>query len=181
MTRWTGWSIWSALVIGMLLTTGCQQGRKPKAAAPPPEEGWNPRAAYKPPPDRQEPQRSGFRGDMDMVGNAGQAVRQGGERQKAKGILENIGLFLHQYHAEHGRTPANLEEFIAYIQRDAPHVVNALRDGYFVIVWKAPLNANTIVAYEKASYAGARAVLRGDKSIEVMRDAEFNQALQGKR
>src|SRR5262249_34812026 len=130
---------------GLLLLAGCQKGAK-QAKATEKEEGWNPRAAYQPPPDRNEPKRDGLRGDSDTLGNAGQNVRQGAERQKAKGILVNIGQFYQQYNTENGRWPANQEEFIAYIQRDAPHVVEALKNGYFVVVWGAQPDSNTILA-----------------------------------
>ncbi len=70
---------------GLLVLGGCQKGAKQaKTTAPEKEEGWNPRGAYQPPPNATEPKRGGIRGDGDMVGAAGQNVRQGAERQKAK-------------------------------------------------------------------------------------------------
>ena len=165
---------------GLLVLAGCQKGAK-QAKATEKEEGWNPRGAYQPPPNATEPKRGGIRGDSDMVGAAGQNVRQGAERQKAKGILENLGLFYQQYNTENGRWPANQQEFISYIQRDAPHVVEALKNGYFVVFWNTQPDSNTILAYEKASYARARTVLIGTKSVVVMPDEEFNQRMKGKR
>jgi hypothetical protein len=169
---------------GLLVLGGCQKGannQQAKATAPEKEEGWNPRGAYQPPPNATEPKRGGIRGDSDMVGAAGQNVRQGAERQKAKGILENIGLFYQTYNTENGRWPANQQEFIAYIQRDAPHVVEALKNDYFVVLWNTQPDSNSVLAYEKNSYAGARTVLLGTKSVQVMPDAEFNQLIKNKR
>jgi hypothetical protein len=167
---------------GLLVLGGCNRGGKQaKSTAPEKEEGWNARGPYQPPPNAETPKRGGVRGDGDMVAAAGQNVRQGAERQKAKGILSNIGTFYQQYQAENGRWPASQNEFVSYIQRDAPHVVEALKQGYFVVNWNSEPTSNSILAYEKTSYAGARTVLQGTKSIVVMPDAEFNQLVKSGR
>jgi hypothetical protein len=167
---------------GLLVLGGCQKGTKQaKGTAPEKEEGWNARGPYEPPPNATEPKRGGIRGDADMASAAGQNVRQGAERQKAKNILQNIGKFYQTYNTESGRWPANQNEFIAYVQREAPFIVEALKNDYFVVLWNTQPSSTAILAYEKNSYAGARTVLMGTESVQVMPDAEFNKLVKDAR
>jgi hypothetical protein len=180
MSRTVRWTVCWLALLGLLGMAGCGKAKNAQAKAEKEEEGWNPRGAYKPPPGAGEaPKPGGNVNAGDIVGSAGQNVRQGVERQKAKGILENIGLFYQQYHLDNGKVPANENEFINYIQREAPHVVEAIKNGYFVVNWGSPLDGNRVLAYEKTSYAGARTVLLGTRTIKVMPDAEFEAALRG--
>jgi hypothetical protein len=181
MSRTVRWTVCWLAVLGLVGMAGCQKGKSAKAvAAEKEEEGWNPRGAYKPPPPQPEaPKRGGIQGDMDMASGAGMAVRAGLERNKAKGIMENIGLFYHMYNTQNGRSPANQEEFLASLGPDGTHVADAIKAGYIVVVWKSPLSSNTVLAYEKDGYQGGRLVMRGDKSMKVMTEAEFQAALRG--
>jgi hypothetical protein len=107
------------------------------------------------------------------------AVRRGIDRQTAQAHFGQIGIFYHQYNAEMGRSPASLKEFDTYIRRDAPQIAQALQEDRYVVVWKANLASNNVLAYEKAAYTdGSRLVMMGDKSIKIMSAQEFQRALQ---
>jgi hypothetical protein len=180
MNRTIRWTVCSLAALGLIGAAGCGKGKKPTAVAEEKEEGWNARGPYKPPPGAGEaPKPGGNVAAGDIVGSAGQNVRQGAERQKAKGILVNIGLYYQQYHTQNGRAPANQEEFFAYIGNDGAHLIEAIKNGYFVVNWNSPLDSNRVIAYEKTSYAGARTVLLGTSTVKVMPDAEFEAVLRG--
>jgi hypothetical protein len=113
--------------------------------------------------------------------SAAMAVRRGIDRQKAQGYLQNIGLFYHQYNAENGRSPAKLEEFLNYMQRDYPQAATALKDGLLTLRMNAPLSSEEVLAYETDPYTdGTRLVMMGDKSIKIVSAQEF-QAVSGNR
>lgn len=163
------------LVIGLtlfaVLTAGCQKNKAAVQAQKAAADG-NAAAA---------PEDGGARGAGEIVGNIGANVQAGKQRQSAKGLMENIGLFYHQFNTENGRSPRSQKEFTDYIKKDAPHVVKAIEDATITVVWNAPLSTNTILAYEKEPYGAnkARLVMRGDKSMEVMAEIEFQRLLRG--
>ncbi len=109
------------------------------------------------------------------------AVRRGIDSAKAKGYLHNIGLSYTQYNAENGRSPAKLEDFLAYIKRDEHQEAKALEDGLLTLKMNAPLSSSVVLGYETDPYTdGTRLVLFGDGHIQMMGAQEFQTALKSR-
>lgn len=172
------------LMLGLAFCVGC---RKKPAAAPETVPGTAPKSSSPkkevpitqlPPLSPQEKRASVSSGGGN---SAAMAVRRGIDRQKAQGYLQNIGLFYHQYNAENGRSPAKLEDFLNYMQRDYPQAATALKEGLLTLKMNAPLSSDAVLAYETEPYTdGSRLVMMGDKSIKMMSAHEF-QTVSGQR
>lgn len=173
------------LMLGVAFCTGCRK-KPPVEPEPPSSTGKTQKTTPKkelpitqlPPLSPQEKRASVNAGGGN---SAAMAVRRGIDRQKAQGYLQNIGLFYHQYNAENGRSPARLEDFLNYMQRDYPQAATALKDGLLTLRMNAPLSSEEVLAYETDPYTdGTRLVMMGDKSIKIMSAHEF-QAVSGNR
>lgn len=100
--------------------------------------------------------------------------------EESQNDLRQVALFFKTYEGDMGHPPANMEEFIHYIQKDAPNLVGPLKDGKFVLVFeKHPgEQGNRIVAYEaKADLNDRHLVARADASVTLEKTAELNAAL----
>jgi hypothetical protein len=93
--------------------------------------------------------------------------------------LRQIAMFYRLYNTDFNRSPATLEEFKTYIQRDAGKLTQALERGDYVVVWKVnDLSPNTVLAYEKeADGEGKRYLAMGDASVKKVDEHEFKRAL----
>lgn len=169
-------------MLGVAFCTGC---RKKPAAEPetPPAKGptSKPRKEdgnSKMPPVASSPPKTSSGGSSSGGGNAASmAVMRGKQITNVKGLMINIGKFYHQYNAENGKSPAKLEEFLAYIRRDYPAAAKALEDGDLVLNMNTPLSSNVVLAYEYKPYVdGTRVVLMGDGSVSTMGAQEFQAA-----
>jgi hypothetical protein len=120
--------------------------------------------------------------------SAGQIARDaapGSLRQKISRVgvfneLHELGIFYLMYNTENNRSPASLEEFKPYIQRDASKLYAAIQDGFYEVTWKATeLNANTLLAYQKTpDEDGNHQALMGDGSVTKLTEDQVQKALK---
>src|SRR5262249_19515439 len=107
------------------------------------------------------------------------AVRRGMEIQKAKGHLTQFKLFYTQYKTEQNRPPANLKDFLNFMQRDDPTLAKLLQEEAFTVNFKPGRPSDALVAYVSwEDGAGNRAVLLENGEVKVMNKQEFEQALK---
>ena len=103
---------------------------------------------------------------------------RGTQRQVAQNDLVQLALFYKQYDTEYGQGP-KVEELKAYIQRDAPKIVQGIQAGRYVVVPGVTQGSGKVVAYEKdADLNGNRLVAMEDGSVHLMPEAEFQAALK---
>jgi hypothetical protein len=108
-------------------------------------------------------------------------AKRGMEKPKVQNDLDEIAKFYLIYNTEHGRSPANWTEFKAYIQKDAPKLVQAVEQGTCEIIWNAKLGSGVVLAYEKQpDLRGTQVVVFDDGHIESMAPATLQEALQRK-
>jgi hypothetical protein len=108
-------------------------------------------------------------------------AKRGMEKPKVQNFLDEIGKFYVQYNTENGRSPANWNEFKAYIQKDAPKIVQTVEQGSCEIIWNAKLGSDVVIAYEKEpDIRGTQVVVFGDGHIESISPAKLQEALQRK-
>jgi hypothetical protein len=134
-----------------------------------------PQQAEQPEQPRQEARSAG-----QIIGSAGQNVRQGAVRQGNKNTLHQVGQFITEFSLQNGgRTPKSREEFVTYIKRDAPKIAEEVQDETYVFFWSTPLSSNKVLAYERNALSnGTRLVLKGDGSVHTMTEQEFQAALK---
>jgi hypothetical protein len=123
-------------------------------------------------------------------GKAGPAPAQGGQVSLKRMItskavpndLRQIAYFYRLYNTDFNRSPANLEEFKSYIQRDAGKLAESLDKGIYVVIWKVnDLSSNAVLAYEnEPDQDGKRYVVKGDASVEKMNEQEWRKAVEGR-
>ncbi len=124
-------------VVGIILAS---RAGEPQAKAPlklPPVE----------PPPVQPPQQPKLKdiGDKPRPANS---VRTRADRPARLNELRQIGMFYFQYTTDfNNRPPATVQAFTDYIKRDAPGIVQAINEKYYVLVPGVRAN-NGIVAYE---------------------------------
>lgn len=105
-------------------------------------------------------------------------VRGAGFKNDAKNQLSQIGLFYNQFFAENGRGPANTQEFMDYIQRDAAKEHQSLKEGYFILVPNARPASGVVLAYEaKADNNGNLLVVMGDRAVNFVTAQQLQAAL----
>jgi hypothetical protein len=159
------------VVLGIL---GCQKAGSTKPPAVAQGNAPGPKQAEQPEQPRREARSAG-----EIIGSAGQNVRQGVARQANKTTLHQLGLFFQNFNGENGRPPRNKEEFITYIKQDAPKYVEELQDETYVVRWNTPMSSNNILIYERYPLSnGTRLVLLGDGSVHTMTEQEFQAALK---
>jgi hypothetical protein len=96
--------------------------------------------------------------------------------------LQQIAYFYRLYNTEFNRSPASLDEFKTYIQRDAGRLAASLEKSEYVVIWKvSDLSSNAMLAYEKEPDAeGKRYVVMGDASITKLDEQHWQMALPGR-
>ena len=108
-------------------------------------------------------------------------AKRGMEKPKVQNDLDEIAKFYQIYNTERGKSPANWNEFKAYIQKDAPKLVQTVEQGTCEIIWNAKLGSEVVLAYEKEpDLRGTQVVVFGDGHIESMAPAKLQEALQRK-
>jgi hypothetical protein len=167
------------MVVVLMLEVGFSLGCHKKPAGEPVAAQGTPHKevpiSQLPPLSREEKKASVAAGGGN---SAAMAVRRGIDRQKAQNYLENIKTWYHTYNAENGRSPAKLEDFLAYIKRDGQRETKALQDGLLTLQMNVPLSSNVVLAYETDPYTdGTRLVMFGDGHIQMMGAQEFQTAL----
>src|SRR5262249_53439502 len=99
------------------------------------------------------------------------------EIQKAKEHLLAIKDFLAVYKTDRPRGPANLKEFLDFMQRDAPQTAKYLQEGTLTMVFKPNLAPEALRAYVSfEDGAGNRLVLRENNVVEVLNRDAFAEA-----
>ncbi len=173
-----------------VLLAGCNKNKQAEAPPPAPAQA---QAKPKPPAPTQQASKpaptrvTGEASSSSSVVNTGSggggnsaamAVRRGADNQTMRNDFRNIGQFYQAYVAEHGSGPKNLEEFLAYIQRDAPAIVKRFRDSTYTLNPQAQMSSNSILVYETNAWTdGTRNVLMGDGSVQKMGEQQIRQAL----
>lgn len=105
------------------------------------------------------------------------AIRRGAEIQKAKEHLLAIKQFMAIYKTDRPRGPANLKEFLDFMQRDAPETAKHLQEGNLAMVFKPNLAPEALVAYVNfEDGVGNRLVLRENGAVEVLNRQAFAEA-----
>jgi hypothetical protein len=112
-------------------------------------------------------------------------VRRGAQRQVNQQLLRNIGQYHALFRTENGRSPRDMQEFLAYVKNDpnarTANVPQALESGWVVMVFTHEPSANAVLAYEKEAFQTFqnRLVLLGDgNSVKLMTEPEFQAALK---
>jgi hypothetical protein len=95
--------------------------------------------------------------------------------------LRQLVLTYQDYNTTFGKPPAKLDD-LKSLERDAPKLYQALKDGYYVVVWNVnSFSPNHVLAYEKdADENTQRFVALGDGSVRKMNQTEFDAALQSR-
>lgn len=155
---------------------GCDklQKKDAKATMPP--------AAQTNPQPQSQPQPGVNRRYGDSGSNAAaMSARRGGDIQKAKNDLDNIGKFYIMYNTMNGKSPASLNEFLDFMSKDAPSIAKALKEKTYTVTWNANLTGGGVLGYETETFTdGSRQVLKTDGSVHYMTAQDF-QAAKGKR
>ena len=104
------------------------------------------------------------------------------ERSKIQNDFQNLAIYYRLCADDHGgRGPAKWEELKPYIGNEMPTLVTGIDEGRYVIVWKAPLSSNQIIAYEKqADTKGLHVALYGDGHIVSNTSEDLKQSVKGK-
>jgi hypothetical protein len=106
-------------------------------------------------------------------------ITRGAQKQIHQNSMVQIKLFYTMYYNEQNRPPANLEEFLKFIERDAHLEHELLKEGHVVLVLNVTPTSENIIAYEKEPYQKwmNRLVAFGDR-VETMSEADFQAAKQ---
>ena len=109
--------------------------------------------------------------------------KRGKEIRQVENDLRQIGLFYQEYSTETGHPPRNLQEFITYIQRDAPgKMIKDLQEGRYVVLWEVSFGSSKVLAYEKAADINNKhVVVMSDNSVKTMTPQELQTALPAGR
>jgi hypothetical protein len=173
------------LIAAAVLAGGCrkpkQQAQATAPVAPAPGAGGGAAgvAGVDVPPAPAPRPGGGGREVSGGGGGAVMAVRKAVDREKAANDLHNIGLFYQQFADANGKPPANLQDFLGYIQRDSREIAQRLQDGWYVIYWNVNFanlpdgTSNTILAYEKETPTTGGMVVMADQSTRRMTAQEF--------
>jgi len=132
-----------------------------------------PLACSKPPSDAPA-QAPGDRGQVSLKRTI--------TRTAVPNDLQQIGYFYRLYNTDFNRSPAALDEFKTYIQRDAIKLAASLDKGEYVVIWKVnDLSSNAILAYEKEPDGeGKRFVVMGDASVTKLDQQQWQKAVEGR-
>ena len=107
-----------------------------------------------------------------------QSVRNAAYRPERLNDLREIARFFNLYVNDIGRNPKTEDEFVQYLQRDAPKIAEALREKYYVVNLKAKVaSSQSVVAYEKLTEANCHQTARGDCSVSLVTPEDLAKLL----
>jgi len=107
-----------------------------------------------------------------------QNVRAAAYRPERQNDLKNIGFYFNDYVTTHGRNPSSEEDYLKHIEREAPHLAKAIRDKLYALNLKAKsFSSNSVIAYETLLDQGGYQSVRGDCSVEAIREDELRKLL----
>lgn len=105
-----------------------------------------------------------------------QGVRAAAYRPERQNDLKNIGFYFNDYVTAHGRNPATEEDYLKHIQREAPHLAQAIRDKLYALNLKAKsFSSNSVIAYETLLDQGGYQSVRGDGSVQAIPEDELRK------
>src|SRR5262249_12775973 len=129
---------------------------------------------------KPDPETSSSSGAPGQPGVGAHVVR-GKEKRSLENDIRQLAQLMVAYNTENGHPPKSWEEFKPYIQREAGRIVQEIEEQQIAVLWGAPLNSGTIIAYEvQADLRGSHVVARGDGSVVTMPTAQLQAALQGR-
>ncbi len=157
------------LSMSLLLSIGCGQKTPLASTDPPPAVHPNPAQQVSvPPPAKEQPPKT-------LVQN----VRAAALRPERQNELRQIGLFFRNFEIENNRNPRTDQEFIQYIQRDAPVIAKAIQDKYYILNLKVKMKGGSsgVIAWEYPADGPGHLVVRVDASVSPMSAEELKKAL----
>lgn len=125
-------------VVGVIIATraGEPQAKAPLNLPPPPP----------PPQPVVQPEQEKFK-DIGDKKRSTTGIRARADRPARMNELRQIALFYVQYRDTLNRPPKTVQDFTEYIKRDAPGIVQAIDEKYYVLV--PNVRGDGIVAYER--------------------------------
>jgi hypothetical protein len=128
---------------------------------------------------KSESDTAGSSGGGSGQPGLGAHVVRGKEKRSLENDIRQLAQLMETYQTEFGNPPKNWAEFKSYIQRDAAHIVREIDAKQIEVIWGAPMNSATIIAYEvQPDLRGNHVVAKGDASVVTMPTAELKAALQ---
>jgi hypothetical protein len=161
----------SGIVAGLLLLVGggvalvvaVTGGKKnePQAKAPAP-----------PPAKPDPPAQKGTAPRPGLIS----AIARRVDRPQRLNELRQIALFYESYRNERGKPPSNLQEFTNSFKREAPDIVKAIEENYYVVVLN--VRGSGIIAYEKEpDIHDEHAVAKTDASVNTITSQQLKAEL----
>jgi hypothetical protein len=109
----------------------------------------------------------------------GAHVQRGKEKRSLENDIRQLATFMKAYETENGSPPKSWQDFKPYIQREAGHIVREIDAGQINVLWGAPMNSNTIVAYEvEPDIRNSHVVAKGDGSVVTLPSDQLQAALR---
>lgn len=101
-------------------------------------------------------------------------VREAAERSKQQNDLKQLGLAIHNFQDQNGRTPKNFDELDKAGMLDNPEIGPQIRNGQVSVIWGFSMkkSADKIIAYRTASN-GMIIMLFGDGKVLMEIEAVF--------
>jgi hypothetical protein len=107
-------------------------------------------------------------------------IQRGAEKQVDQSVLVEMAKVYIQFNTENNRSPADVNEFLAYMQGFPAQYINMLKDGWIVMVPNARLTGSTVILYEKNVYQkwNNRVAAFGDGHVATLNEPDFQAALK---
>jgi hypothetical protein len=165
------------IVLAPVGTSGCRKTKQAAQTVPATTVPAPPRTVTPAPPAPPA-------GGTVIPGGGGgvMAGRNLAEKQRAGNDLRQIAQVYIQYELDMGRPPANAQEFINYIQRDAAKIARAIQDGWYIVYWNVRPSqlpsgsSNTVLAYDTDTPSQGGWVAMADGTAKRMTAQEFAAA-----
>ena len=141
-----------AILLASFFGPGCAKKQEPVKESPPPFQ----------------------RDEQSLAG----MVKQ--ERTKIQNDFTNLALY-YRMCSDGNRGPAKWQELKAFIGNEMPSLTKGVEEGRYVVVYKAGLGSNDLIAYEnQGDVRGQHVALFGDGHIVTISTEELAQAKKGK-
>ena len=107
-------------------------------------------------------------------GNPMGKVRDAAERSKQQNDMKQLGLAIHNFQDQNGRTPKNFDELDKAGILDNPEIGPQIRNGQITVIWgfSTKKSADKVIAYRTASN-GMIIILYGDGKVLTEIEAVF--------
>ncbi|MCS7047403.1 MAG: hypothetical protein NZO58_13680, partial [Gemmataceae bacterium] len=170
--------------LGSSIGCGQRQEGKQEAKADPlkgitfDKQKTTPEPPQPPPQPQTPPQGVPFAKGAHPQQGLSQSIRAAGYRPERQNELRTIAMFFTQFHTEFNRNPRTEDEFIQYLQREAPKIAEALREKYYVLNLRARLTSDSAIAYESLTEANCHQTARGDGSVGLVSPEDLQRMLR---